>query len=1083
MGNYRVTISIAGVLSTALVLCFLVLFQSPNRTESPVDSEQSIARTTTAASDHSQPRNQEHGSRKLWQEAAAADIVLHESRIAQDLGEQRLVIAQRPQAPYPLVRAVETWKTDEAGVLQLQQREEMVADHILVTAADGVDINAMAAMAKRLGYTIRAQVGSRNRFLISFPINHPLGFDGVREQLAQADEVRFAEPDHYYYWLGTVPNDPRLSDMWSLINEGQEGGLMGEDIAASAAWSITTGHRGVMVGVIDSGVEIDHEDLAANIWRNPYEFISGIDESGTGFADDIHGWNFSSNNNNVGDVLGHGTHVAGTIGAVGNNGIGVTGVAWDVSIVPIAFSGGLTLQTSVLVPAIEYSITLGIPITNNSWGNFIYSETMRETIAAAGEAGQLFVAAAGNSDSDSDIEPIYPASYDLDNVIAVAATNRHGEISDFSSYGATTVHVAAPGEDIFSTHLRDAYHTLSGTSMAAPHVAGVAALMLSVNPHLTPSQMRSILMDTGDPHGTASDKQTISGKRVNADRALRAAMGDATAMADVVAITVLDNGSNGSIGNGDGQINPGETLAILGDLRSYGLGDSENVSVWLEVVEGSMSILTPAQTFPSLTRGSVTSLEPMLVKVDDAALAPQRLRLALHIHLENGHNRQQELVYPLFDQVQISGQVRREDTGQPIANATVSLGGPESTTITTDSEGRYSYATLAGLWKISVSSPGLLTETVTTTVSSDTDIDFLLGAPEMVLSPVPFVIPLAADGKRHMDLNIGNTGNRLLEYQIRLVDQLYGLRDSRYDAALDWQWEDIRTAGTPVSFPSSGSGSPVLDIGFAMPLFDTNYEVLQIGSNGFITLGDRTNFSSQSWGFGHVVLPNFRGLPYKIAAMWTNLGPHRGGSVHYLRRPDTFIVQFTEVPRGRSDGDHDHETSTFQMHLHANGVIDFYYLQLAPSFRDFFTVGMQQGQQYGFTHIYNEDLLDNETRLQWHPRLIAQRYRGSIAAGDQESLPFTARAIGLEPGDYQHQLRVFSNDPSQEDQTIAITLRVLAEPIRAISMRLIDGLLWQLNPHSETEHPYVLDDDWQHFEAVPSAEDHHLEVGPPTENQ
>jgi subtilisin family serine protease len=261
--------------------------------------------------------------------------------------------------------------------------------------------------------------------------------------------------------------------------------------------------------------------LANNIWTNPGEIAGdGIDNDGNGYVDDIHGYDFVNNDADPMDDNSHGTHVAGTIAAEGNNGTGVAGVNWSAQIMPLKFldAGGWG-DTFGAIQAVEYATMMGAKLTSNSWGGGGYSQALYDAIAAAGDAGQLFVAAAGNSSSDNDTYPEYPASYDLDNIIAVAATDNNDQLAWFSNYGAASVDLGAPGVDIYSTFPGNSYGTLSGTAMATPHVSGVAALLWAQNPDMTPEQVKNRILASADPI-PALEGHTVSGGRLNAFRAL-----------------------------------------------------------------------------------------------------------------------------------------------------------------------------------------------------------------------------------------------------------------------------------------------------------------------------------------------------------------------------------------------------------------------------------------------------------------------------------------------------------------------------------------------------------------------------------
>ncbi|MDY6976526.1 MAG: S8 family serine peptidase [Pseudomonadota bacterium] len=349
------------------------------------------------------------------------------------------------------------------------------------------------------------------------------------ETLKKNPAVKIAEPN-FLYRKALVPNDPSYGDLWGLDNTGQAGGSADVDIDAPEAWDITTGDSDVVIGVIDTGVDYNHEDLADNAWVNPGEIAgNGIDDDGNGYIDDVYGIDAFNGDSDPMDDDSHGTHVAGTIGAVGGNGIGVVGVNHDVSIAACKFLGPDGGSTAGAIECIDYFTDLkenrgiNIKATNNSWGGGGYSEALETAIEVAGQAGILFVAAAGNSGSDNDNVDNYPSNYvtTTNSLLAVASHTRTDGDSGYS-YGLETVDIAAPGTAILSTIPGDGYAAYSGTSMATPHVAGAAALVWSLNPELTPSEMKELLMTTGETSLWA-DGRTVSGNRLNVLNALEEA--------------------------------------------------------------------------------------------------------------------------------------------------------------------------------------------------------------------------------------------------------------------------------------------------------------------------------------------------------------------------------------------------------------------------------------------------------------------------------------------------------------------------------------------------------------------------------
>jgi subtilisin family serine protease len=336
-------------------------------------------------------------------------------------------------------------------------------------------------------------------------------------------DVAVAEPN-YYRSAEAAPNDPRFNIQWSLHNMGQTGGTVDADLDGPEAWSQQTGNSSVVVAVLDTGMEMDHEDLAGNLWMNEGEDWTngspghnGVDDDGNGKVDDYYGWDFVNNDNNPDDdSTGHGTHVAGIIAADGNNGIGVAGVSWSASIMPLKMlSGAEGGLVSDEIAAIDYAIQKGAQIINASYGGTSFSQLEYNAIKRAQDAGILFVAAAGNQGTNNDAHPVYPASHDLGNIISVAATDGNDNLLGTSNYGQNSVDVAAPGYLIYSTTINNSYQYRSGTSMAAAHVSGLASLVWSKDFDLTNSQARGRIVNGVDVKSSLNGFVSSDG-RINA---------------------------------------------------------------------------------------------------------------------------------------------------------------------------------------------------------------------------------------------------------------------------------------------------------------------------------------------------------------------------------------------------------------------------------------------------------------------------------------------------------------------------------------------------------------------------------------
>ncbi len=332
--------------------------------------------------------------------------------------------------------------------------------------------------------------------------------------------VLYAEPD-YRVRIATIPDDPQFSDQWDMHNTGQLGGTVDADIDAPDAWDLSTGTGSTIVAVIDTGVDYLHPDLAPNLWTNPGEIPGdGIDNDNNGYVDDIHGYDFFNDDSDPLDDHGHGTHVAGTIGAEGNNATGVAGINWGVQIMAVKFLGADgSGSTSDAISAVRYAVDNGAQISNNSWGGDPYSQAMYDAIRDARDEGHIFVAAAGNGNFiglgvDNDATPFYPASYDLENIVAVAATDRNDQTAVFSNYGSASVDIGAPGVDILSTTRGGGYGLSSGTSMAAPHVTGALSLVRDFDPTLSPQEIIDRVLFSADPIDSL-DGITVTGGRLN----------------------------------------------------------------------------------------------------------------------------------------------------------------------------------------------------------------------------------------------------------------------------------------------------------------------------------------------------------------------------------------------------------------------------------------------------------------------------------------------------------------------------------------------------------------------------------------
>lgn len=353
----------------------------------------------------------------------------------------------------------------------------------------------------------------------------PNGITTAEAIAAMKDDERvvYAESNDILHFTDDVPpevpNDLH-EKLWGFNNNGQTGGKAGADGNILDAWKVTVGdnsEQGPLIAIIDSGADMDHPDLVANFWTNPGEIPGdGIDNDGNGVIDDVHGYDAGDDDGSPDDQVGHGTHVAGTIGAVGNNGEGVTGVNQKARLMPIRIDSGGRITTDGVVRGLMYATKMGADITNNSWGGSRLNKAIEDAFKAA---PALHIAAAGNDGVNADRTPFYPMAFDIPNMVAVGATDHNDRKAGFSNYGAKNVDVTAPGKDIYSTKNGGGYHVLSGTSMASPFVAGVAGLIKSAYPDASPTQIRERLIYGSDPV-VELNGFSVSNGRVNAGRSL-----------------------------------------------------------------------------------------------------------------------------------------------------------------------------------------------------------------------------------------------------------------------------------------------------------------------------------------------------------------------------------------------------------------------------------------------------------------------------------------------------------------------------------------------------------------------------------
>jgi len=803
--------------------------------------------------------------------------------------------------------------------------------------------------------------------------------------------VRYAEPN-YIVNMVVAPNDPMYPQMWDMNNTGQTGGTPGADIDAERAWNVNTGSSDVLVAVIDTGVDYTHPDLAANIWTNPGEIAgNGIDDDNNGYIDDIHGWDFYNDDNDPFDDNGHGTHCSGTIGAIGDNGIGVAGVTWDVSIIGLKFlSAGGSGSTADAVSAVDYATALGVDIMSNSWGGGGFSQTLLDAINAAGAAEIVFVAAAGNGSVDTDVTPHYPSSYPSANIISVMATD-HNDVRSYwpscacsSNIGAVSVDIAAPGTSICSTVPGNSYDcTYGGTSMATPHVAGAAALLRSVVPTLPAVQVKQVLMDLGDPVPNLVG-QNASGKRLNAFFPI--ADPDDTPPGAIVDLATTGATSNslflGWTATGDdGEVGTASTY----DLRySTSPIDDSNFDAAMQA----------ANVPPPGPSGAAETVE--VLGLDPGTLYYFAVKAA--------------------DEWGNEGPISNLATGTTLD--------PPVIATTTDPDplvfDLLTGQTAAGMLSIDNIGPGTLDWSI----------------------PLPTVGGPVTVMQQPLDLQKGEPDPRVGEVVVQGFGgpDVFGYRwmDSDEPGGPTFTWTDISLTGTPITeLDGDDELSGLIPLGFDFSFYGNTYDSVRVSSNGWMSFTSTTGTGSTAYTNQH--LPTASGPENLIAPFWDDLHFRSANRATWTSDGSSFVVQFTDVDRYSTGSN-----LTFQMELRSSGEIYYRYYSVTGETGSC-TVGIQNAtKDDGLTVAFNTDYLHDglEIRIAAIPQwMTAAPTAGRLYGPDDPAVVNVGvDASGLDGGTYEGSVFVESNDPLNPVVEHLVTLNVTGAPsIQVVPLALDFG--------------------------------------------
>jgi alpha-tubulin suppressor-like RCC1 family protein/subtilisin family serine protease len=926
---------------------------------------------------------------------------------------------------YPLIRVKEIiGQNRETGAEEVISRQEMVGDHIVVKLAPGVTEDTLNKINQKYGGTIRKKMLAPNTYLVAFAAQNvdalPLAISNFQNEVSN---IAYVEPDYIAHAIG-IPNDTKFSQLWGMHNTGQTGGTADADIDAPEAWGIATGSSAVKVGVIDTGVDYNHQDLAANIWTNSGEIPgNGIDDDANGFIDDVRGWNFYGDNNNPMDDNEHGSHCSGTIGGVGNNATGVAGVNWRVSIVPIKFlSGSGSGSLSDGVDAIYYATKVGVHLTSNSWGGSGFMQSMKDAIEDANQKGILFVAAAGNSYANSDTSPLYPAAYNNGNIVSVAATDHKDQLAYFSNYGATSVDLGAPGVNVVSSTPNNTYQSFSGTSMACPHVAGVCALMKSASPGLSHQDLKTFLLSSVDPIPALTGK-CVTGGRLNARKALES-------LGIVILTNTLDDDSvNGTSGNQDNIINPGELVGFNITLKNSSTRDVNAVTATLSLAgsDSAVSIVQNTASFGNISAsGSASGAAQYRIQISPSVPTPHEVSFVLTITDNTGTTWVRSFTKTIYTSSQVSGRIYTATGQNPLSGATVAFSGPMSGSATTGPSGTYSITLVDGIYTLVAKSNGYVDSdprsiTVPPSVSN---VDFPMGNPDINSTPASLSLTVNEGSAANPSLTLQNLGDARLGYKV--LGEVFEVKNSDDAGGPAYSWMEISSTGTRVSLGDDYNVGP-FPMGFNFPFYGKLYDRFRLCSNGWITFSE-DNSSSQ---YSNTELPSLSAPKNMIAFFWDDLNFTNAGAAYYkLIDPNTFVIQFKDVPY------YANSTSkvSCELILKSDGTILMQYARVDISTQC--TVGFQnESSDSGVQVVFNGAYLHNNMAIKIAPKfganwLSVTPSSDSIAAANSKQLSVVCAMSNLNPGSYSAVLGIASNDPDEPE--FGVPVNVIVKPATII---------------------------------------------------
>jgi len=878
--------------------------------------------------------------------------------------------------------------------------------------------------------TFETRLGNGDTWVASVPPGSELE---TAAAIAIDSRIKYAEPN-YIYRATDIPDDPRFSELWGLNNTGQTGGTPDADIDAPEAWDVTTGSSSIVVAVIDTGVNYLHEDLAANMWVNPDEIpANGIDDDGNGHIDDIYGIDTANDDSDPMDDDSHGSHVAGTVGAVGNNSLGVTGIAQNVSIMALKFLGldGGTASDAII--AFQYVIDMkqrgvNIKITQNSWGSQSFNQALLDVMNEAGALGILHFAAAGNSGVDNDVTPHYPSSFDSPYVIAVAASDHNDVRASFSCYGSQSVDLTAPGTNILSTELGNTYAIKNGTSMATPMVSGIAALIAGLPANYNSAQIRRILLNSVDSL-SAWDSLVATGGRANAYNSLMndgststllilgpdfgsvAYTGPSTKLeVEVLAGPDIVRGAQvtASFSSGDA------TVTLVDDGLGLDATSSDGIytAAWTPSILGNVAIL-----FTAGESGISTSTRTISVDVRHSD-APANVVAA-------PGNAQATVTWDAPANPGTSPTLSYEVVSIPTAGSAITSASATTAAVTGLTNGTSYTFVVKAINALGISASSSPSNSVTPKLPSDIRVTStpiaLVAEPETILTQA---LTVFNDGPGVLTLTASIPNEPIGGEATGGPDAFgYTFRDSDEAGGPVYSWVDISGAGTPITSGDDDSGA--IPIGFDFDFYGITYSTLYVGTNGIV------GFTSTSMAeFIAPPLPTASTPNNLIAAFWEDLVvPSEDRLMYELRGTAPARELVVTWDRAEAIGDSD-EKYTFQIMLsESSNFIKIQYDSIVGD-NTRTTVGIENASGTVGLQIarFAEYVQDDLAVLITPPVVIVDPTSAVIEAGSSTDLTITLNAFVHPVGTSSEILRISSDDPDEPVIEIPLNVEVTAGP-------------------------------------------------------